>query len=59
MYTKVAIKKLKSANLELIPINVEDIFDKVFAKTIVDSDSGETIVKCNQVFTQEIFQALS
>ena len=58
VFTKVAIKKLKSANLELIPISVEDIFDKVFAKTIVDPDSGETIVKCNQVFTQEIFQAL-
>jgi len=58
VFTKAAIKKLKSANLELIPISIEDIFDKVFAKTIVDSDSGETIVKCNQVFTQEIFQAL-
>ncbi|MBW1958491.1 MAG: DNA-directed RNA polymerase subunit beta [Deltaproteobacteria bacterium] len=58
VFTKSAIKKLKSANLELIPINVEDIFNKVFAKTIVDPESGETIVACNQVFTQEIFQAL-
>ncbi len=58
MFTKAAIKKLKTANLELIPISVEDILDKVFAKTIVDPDSGETIVKCNQNFNQEIFQAL-
>ncbi|OEU66585.1 MAG: DNA-directed RNA polymerase subunit beta [Desulfobacterales bacterium S5133MH16] len=58
VFTKAAIKKLKSANLELIPISVEDIFNKVFAKTIVDPDSGEIIVKCNQVFNQEIFQAL-
>ncbi len=58
VFTKAAIKKLKSVNLELIPISVEDIFNKVFAKTIVDPDSGETIVKCNQIFTQEIFQAL-
>jgi DNA-directed RNA polymerase subunit beta len=58
VFTKSAIKKLKSANLELIPINVEDIFNKVFAKTIVDPESGETIITCNQVFTQEIFQAL-
>jgi len=58
MFTKAAIKKLKTANLELVPISVEDIFDKVFAKTIVDPDSGETIVKCNQIFNQEIFQAL-
>ena len=59
MYTKAAIKKLKSANLELIPISVEDIVDKVFSKTIFHPDSGEIIVRCNQVFTQEIFQALS
>ncbi|MGD9278748.1 MAG: DNA-directed RNA polymerase subunit beta, partial [Desulfobacterales bacterium] len=58
VFTKSAIKKLKSANLELIPISVEDIFNKVFAKTIVDPESGETIITCNQVFTQEIFQAL-
>ncbi|MEA1947681.1 MAG: DNA-directed RNA polymerase subunit beta [Thermodesulfobacteriota bacterium] len=58
VFTKAAIKKLKSANLELIPINVEDILNMVFAKTIIDSDSGENIVTCNQVFNQEIFQAL-
>ena len=58
MFTKAAIKKLKTANLELVPISVEDVLDKVFAKTIVDPDSGETIVKCNQIFNQEIFQAL-
>ena len=59
VYTKAAIKKLKSANLELIPISVEDIVDKVFSKTIFHPDSGEIIVRCNQVFTQEIFQDLS
>ena len=58
VFSKAAIKKLKSANLELIPIGVEDIGNKVFAKTIINPDSGEPIVACNQVFTQEIFQAL-
>ncbi|MGD2029738.1 MAG: DNA-directed RNA polymerase subunit beta, partial [Desulfobacterales bacterium] len=58
VFTKSAIKKLKSANLELIPISVEDILNKVFAKTIMDSESGKIIVKCNQVFTQEIFEAV-
>jgi len=58
VFTKASIKKLKSANLELIPISVEDIFNKVFAKTIVDLDSKEIIVTCNQVFTQESFQSL-
>ena len=58
VFTRTAIKKLKSANLELIPISVEDIVDKVFSKTILDHDTGEIVVRCNQVFTQEIFQAL-
>lgn len=58
MFTKAAIKKIKSANLELIPIIVEDILNMVFAKTIVNPDTGETIVKCNQFFNQEIFQTL-
>ncbi|MGD9105431.1 MAG: DNA-directed RNA polymerase subunit beta [Desulfobacterales bacterium] len=58
VFTKAAIKKLKSAKLALIPIGVEDIINKVFAKSIVDRDTGKTIVACNQVFTQEIFQAL-
>ena len=58
MFTKAAIKKIKSANLELIPISVEDILNMVFAKTIVNPDTGETIVKCNQFFNQEIFQTL-
>jgi DNA-directed RNA polymerase subunit beta len=58
VFTKASIKKLRSANLELIPISVEDIFNKVFAKTIVDPDSKEIIVTCNQIFTQESFQSL-
>jgi DNA-directed RNA polymerase subunit beta len=58
VFTKASIKKLRSANLELIPISVEDIFNKVFAKTIVDPDSKKIIVTCNQIFTQESFQSL-
>jgi len=58
MFTKAAIKKIKSTNLELIPISVEDVLNMVFAKTIVNPDTGETIVKCNQYFNQEILQTL-
>ncbi len=58
VFTKAAIKRLKSANVDLIPISVEDIFNKVFSKTIVDPKSGEPIVKCNQKVDEEVFQAL-
>jgi DNA-directed RNA polymerase subunit beta len=57
-FTKVALKRLKSANIDLIPISVEDINNGVFSKTIVDPEKGEPIVKCNQKFDEEIFQTL-
>jgi len=58
VFTKAAINRLKSSNVELIPISVENIFDMISAKTIVDPDKGEPIVKCNQTFDKEVFQAL-
>jgi DNA-directed RNA polymerase subunit beta len=58
VFTKTAIKRLKSAGVNLIPISVEDIFNKIFSKTIVGPDKEEPIVKCNQIFDEEIFQAL-
>ena len=58
VFTKAAINRLKSSNVELIPISVEDILDKISAKTIVDPDKGEPIVKCNQTFNKEVLQAL-
>jgi len=58
MFTKAAISRLKSSNVGLIPISVEDILGMIFAKTIVDPDKGEPIVKCNQTFNKEVFQAL-
>jgi DNA-directed RNA polymerase subunit beta len=57
-FTKVALKRIKSANIDAIPISVEDISNGVFFKTIVDSEKGEPIVKCNQKFNEEIFRTL-
>ena len=58
MFTKAAIKRLKSANVTLLPISVEDILNKVFARTIVHPDSGEPIVICNETLNEENYQAL-
>ncbi len=58
VFTKAAITRLKSSNVELIPISVEDIFDMISAKTIVDPDKEEPIVKCNQTFNKEVFHEL-
>jgi len=58
MFTKAAIKRLQSANVTFLPISVEDIFNRVFARSIVHPDSGESIVKCNETFNEDIYQAL-
>ncbi len=58
VFTKTAIKRLKSAGVNLIPMSVEDIFNKIISKTIVDPDKEEPIVKCNQAFDEEVFNAL-
>ncbi|OIN94969.1 MAG: DNA-directed RNA polymerase subunit beta [Deltaproteobacteria bacterium CG1_02_45_11] len=57
-FTKTVIKRLKSANIETIPINVEDILGQVFARTIVDPESGIPIVKCNEIVDDEILSKL-
>ncbi|MBW2450638.1 MAG: DNA-directed RNA polymerase subunit beta [Deltaproteobacteria bacterium] len=58
IFTKAAIKRLKSAGVNLIPVSVEDIFNKIFSKTIVDPEKEAPIVKCNQIFDEEAFQTL-
>ncbi len=58
VFTKASVKRLKSAGVNLIPLSVEDIVNKVFSKTIIDPDKKEPIVECNQVLDEENFQAL-
>jgi len=59
MFTKTSIRRLKSADMELIPLNVEDILGKVFAYTINDPKSEKPIVKSNEVVDDEALSKLS
>ena len=52
VFTKASVKRLKSAGVNLIPLSVEDIVNKVFSKTIIDPDKEEPIVECNQVLDE-------
>ncbi|MBL7180575.1 MAG: DNA-directed RNA polymerase subunit beta [Pseudomonadota bacterium] len=58
VFTKAVISRLKSANIEKIPVGIEDIFGKVFASTILNPESGEPIVKANQTLDEDVLQAL-
>jgi len=58
VFTRAAIKRLKSSGVNLIPVTVEDILNKIFSKTIYYPDKEEPIVECNKVLDEEKFQAL-
>ncbi|MGW8324155.1 MAG: DNA-directed RNA polymerase subunit beta [Desulfobacterales bacterium] len=58
IFTKAALKRLKSSDVKLIPVGVDDILNKVFSKTIIDPDKEEPIVECNHVLDEENLQAL-
>ncbi|MEK7803320.1 MAG: DNA-directed RNA polymerase subunit beta, partial [Deltaproteobacteria bacterium] len=49
------IKKIIAAGIKYIPIEIEDILDKIVAKDIVDPSTGEVILECNQAITKEKF----
>ena len=59
MFTKASIRRLKSADMQLIPLNVEDILGKVFAHTINDPKSEKPVVKSNEVVDDEALSKLS
>ncbi len=58
LFSKAVIKRLKDSGIDLIPVNIEDVLDKVFARTIVNPDTDEVIAQANQVFSEETFEAL-
>ena len=59
MFTKTSIRKLKSAKMKLIPLNLEDVLGKVFACTINDPKTKKPIVKSNEVVDEETLSKLS
>ncbi|MDP6681518.1 MAG: DNA-directed RNA polymerase subunit beta [Desulfobacterales bacterium] len=58
MFTQRAIKHLESARIETIPIHPEEIFNRAFASSIVHPDTGEVIIKSNDVVDKESLSVL-
>jgi DNA-directed RNA polymerase subunit beta len=57
-YTKLAIKKLKEANIDRLQVEVEELVGKVAAHDVVDRETGEVILEVNEEVTPERLQAL-
>jgi DNA-directed RNA polymerase subunit beta len=52
-YTRGAIKKLEAAKMKTLPVDPEELFTKVSAFDIVDEQTGEVILECNEELSQE------
>jgi len=58
-FTRLVIKKLVSAGIKFIPVEVEDIVGRVASRDVVDPKTGEVILECNQVLSREKLDEIS
>ena len=57
-FTKAAIRKLKAANLEQLPIDPTDVVGKVSAEDIIDEETGEILLGVNEEVTEAKLEAI-
>ncbi len=58
-FTRLVIKKLVSAGVKFIPVEVEDIVGRIASRDIVDPNTGEIILECNLVLSREKLDEIS
>lgn len=51
-FTKAAIRKLKEAKLERLPLDITDVIGKISAQNIVDGETGEAVISVNEEITE-------
>ncbi len=57
-FTRSAIRKLKEANLDRLPMDVAELLGKVSAEDVIDPETGEVVLGVNEALTEEKFEAL-
>jgi DNA-directed RNA polymerase subunit beta len=57
-FTRAAIRKLKDANLDRLPMDLEEVVGKVSAQDVIDEDTGEIILGVNEEVTEAKLDAL-
>lgn len=56
--TKLAFKKMESAQIKEIPVEEDDIVGHVSLTDIVDPETGEVILEGNEIITNDIFEKI-
>jgi len=57
-FTRQAIRKLKEANLDRLPMDVEEVVGKVSAQNVIDEDTGEIILGVNEEVSEDKLERL-
>jgi DNA-directed RNA polymerase subunit beta len=52
-FTRAAIKKLREAKLDRLPLEVDELVGKVAAHDVVDPETGEVVLECNEEVTEQ------
>ncbi|MFO0552783.1 MAG: DNA-directed RNA polymerase subunit beta [Polyangiaceae bacterium] len=51
-FTRAAVRKLREAQLDRLPIELDELLSKVAAHDIVDPETGEVLLECNEELTE-------
>ena len=62
-FTQASVRKMKAGTIDWIPIAIEDVVRedgvmRVALEDIVDESTGEVLIECNEVMTEEILDQL-
>ncbi len=57
-FTRGALKKLEAAKITRLHLDADELFTKVSAFDIIDENTGEVIVECNEEITQTVVDEL-
>ncbi|MEZ4220852.1 MAG: DNA-directed RNA polymerase subunit beta [Polyangiaceae bacterium] len=51
-FTRSAIKKLKESKLDRLPLELPELVGKVSAEDVIDKETGEVLLECNEEVTE-------
>ena len=57
-FTRGAIKKLKAAKVDRLPLELLELIGKVSAEDVIDKETGEVLLECNEEVTEITLERL-
>ena len=57
-FTRGAIRKLRDAKIDRLPLDPEELLGKVSSRDVIDPETGEVLLECNQEVDEEGLEAL-